>query len=254
MKSSQIGVQLYTLRDETARDMVGTLRRVAEIGYGAVEFAGYGNAAPREIRDTLDGEGMTAIGAHVAFVDLETRPLQVLADSALLGCEAVVVPSVPDTWTRTPSDVGRLAERLNSLGELCLAEGLRLAYHNHADEFRPLGASTAWELLAAETGPEAVELELDLYWAAYAGADPVALIRDHGDRIGLLHVKDLAADDRGSDAPVGEGRLDWQGILAAAEGSAVRWYIVEQDEPDGAFESIERSLSNIRRLAGLPAA
>ncbi|MDQ3871602.1 MAG: sugar phosphate isomerase/epimerase, partial [Chloroflexota bacterium] len=204
MKSAQIGVQLYTVREETARDMAATLRRVAEIGYGAAEFAGWGSVLPREIREVLDAEGIRAIGAHVPFVDLETRPLQVLAECAIVGCEWVVVPSVPEGWRSSPQQVGRLAGRLNSLGELCRAEGLRLAYHNHAVEFAPLEspgvdsdatAQTAWETLVAETSRELVDLELDVYWAAFAGRAPHEVLGATGGRVRLLHMKDMAADE-----------------------------------------------------------
>lgn len=261
MKSAQIGLQLYTVREETARDMPSTLRRIAEIGYGAVEFAGWGSSLPRDIREVLDGEGITAIGAHVPFVDLETRPLQALAECAIVGCEWVVVPSVPEGWRSSPEQVARLAERLNSLGELCRTEGLRLAYHNHDVEFMPLdgaggadGGTTAnaWEILAAQTSAELVDLELDLYWAAFAGREPEEVLRAGGDRIRLLHMKDMAADDGRSDAPVGEGTLAWPAVLEAAERTGVAWYIVEQDDPNDAFADVERSLRNLRRLGGLP--
>jgi hypothetical protein len=97
---------------------------------------------------------------------------------------------------------------------------------------------------------DAVDLELDLYWVARGGKDPESLIREHGARIRLVHAKDLAADGE-HDAPVGEGTLDWPGIVSAAAESAVRWYIVEQDEPADAFADLERALRNLRRLGGL---
>ncbi len=261
MKSAQIGVQLYTVREETARDMAATLRRVAEIGYGAAEFAGWGSVLPREIREVLDAEGIRAIGAHVPFVDLETRPLQALAECAIVGCEWVVVPSVPEGWRSSPEQVARLAERLNSLGELCRAEGFRLAYHNHEVEFVPLeGASgpdpgdrpIAWDILVAETSSELVALELDLYWAAFAGREPQDVLSAAGGRVSLLHMKDMAADEARPDAPVGEGSLSWPAVLEAAEQARVDWYIVEQDDPKDAFADVERSLRNLRRLSGLP--
>jgi sugar phosphate isomerase/epimerase len=253
MKSSQIGVQLYTVREATAQDMVGTLSRLAGIGYGAVEFAGFGNASPRQIRTVLEAEGITAIAAHVQLVDLETRPMQALAECELLGCEWVVVPSVGESWLASVEDVERLAERLNSLGRLCHAEGLKLAFHNHAQEFQALEGTTPWEILRHETSPDLVDLELDLYWAAYAGVRPDLALRESPGRIKLVHAKDMAdAGPQAPDAPVGEGTLPWPEILEAAETAGVSWYIVEQDEPADAFADLERSLHNLRRLAGLP--
>jgi sugar phosphate isomerase/epimerase len=240
------------MREQTARDMPGTLRRLAEIGYGAVEFAGFGSASPTEIRQVLDDEGIVAIGAHVALVDLETRLHQALGECQILGCEYAVVPWVPESWRASPADVSRLCERLNALGELCRAEGIRLGYHNHGDEFLRIDGTTAWEILVQETSPELVDLELDLYWAAYAGVDPAEVLRRDRNRVRLVHAKDMARDGD-HDAPVGEGRLDWDGILDAA-GDEVRWYIVEQDDPGDAFPAVERALRNLRSLSGLPTA
>ncbi|HEV8516128.1 MAG TPA: sugar phosphate isomerase/epimerase [Candidatus Limnocylindrales bacterium] len=253
MRSSQIGLQLYTVREQTASDMIGTLRRVAEIGYGAVEFAGWGNTTPRDILHVLEAEGVTAIGAHVALVDLETRPMQVLAECEIVGCRWVVVPWVPDSWRATSADASRLAARLNDLGELCQAEGMRLAYHNHEAEFGRLEEGTVWETLIAETWPDLVDLELDAYWASVAGQDPEIVLRQSMDRVRLMHVKDRAPGLEMRDTPVGQGTLPWKPIIEEAEISGVEWFIVEQDEPADALKDIETSLFNLRRIAGLPA-
>ncbi|HEV8053333.1 MAG: sugar phosphate isomerase/epimerase [Chloroflexi bacterium] len=265
MKSSQIGLQLYTVREAAGRDMVGTIRRIGELGYGAVELAGYGNAAPREIRTALDGEGIVVAGVHVPFVDLEIRPMQVLGECQLLGAEYAVIPSVPDSWRESGDAVRRLGERLDSVGRLCEAEGLRLAYHNHADEFLPPGAAgpaapsgpasvTTWDLLVRGTSPELVDFELDCYWAAFAGVQPAEAIDQAAGRVRLLHLKDMSADESRADAPVGDGTLPWPAVLESAERAGVRWYIVEQDTPAAPFANVQRSLLNLRQLAGLPLA
>jgi sugar phosphate isomerase/epimerase len=280
MRSSQIGLQLYTVREAAAADMIGTLRRVAEIGYGAVEFAGWGDSSPRDIRQVMESEGIEAIGAHVPLVDLETRPMQTLERAVSVGCEWVVVPSVPESWTRTPEDVSRLSARLNSLGELCRTQSLRLAYHNHAVEFQPLppevepdGAtghedapltadlsspmsaptgSAPWDILRAETWPDLVDLELDLFWSAVGGRDPVLSLRQGGGRAKLIHAKDRSKSEPSRDAPLGDGSLPWPELLEVGDEGGVHWWIVEQDDPADAFKDIETSLLNLRRLAGLP--
>jgi sugar phosphate isomerase/epimerase len=276
MRSSQIGLQLYTVREAAAADMLGTLRRVAEIGYGAVEFAGWGDSSPRDIRQVMDAEGIGAIAAHVPLVDLETRPMQTLERAVTVGCRWVVVPSVPESWTRTAADVSRLSSRLNSLGELCRAENLRLAYHNHAVEFQalppepdtdsdnataddllsplsgPAESSTAWDILRAETWPDLVDLELDLFWSAVGGRDPVLSLRQGAGRAKLVHAKDRSKSVPSRDAPLGEGSLAWEALLEAGDAGGVEWWIVEQDDPADAFRDVETSLLNLRRLAGLP--
>ena len=250
MSSLPIALQLYTLREATARDMPAALRRVAAIGYHAVEFAGWGNAAPRDIRHALAGEGIRPVAAHVPLEDLERRRSATLDACLTVGVARVVIPSVPARWTADPDGVRRLCARLDELGAAVRAEGLRLAYHNHDVECRPLpDGSSPWSVLVERTDRELVDLELDLYWAAYAGADPVDTLRASGGRARLLHAKDISADASRQDEPVGEGVLPWPALLAAGVEQGVEWYIVEQDRPRDPFADVERSLVNLRRLA-----
>ena len=107
-----------------------------------------------------------------------------------------------------------------------------------------------WDVLVRETDPELVHLELDLYWIKYGGADPETVLRDVGDRVSLVHLKDMAPDDTRSDLPVGEGTMPWNSLLEAADAAGVEWYIAEQDNPRDALEDVRTSLRNLRGLAG----
>ncbi|HEX6291917.1 MAG TPA: sugar phosphate isomerase/epimerase [Herpetosiphonaceae bacterium] len=244
MKIDQVAVQLYTLRDLTASDMLGTLRQLAQIGYRAVELAGYGNTTPQAIRAELDTLGMRAAAAHVRLDQLEQADGAVEALKTI-GCEYVVVPWVGEEHRGSVAQVRELAEQLNRTARRLAQHGLRLAYHNHQFEFAPLDGTTMWDLLVAETDPALVDFELDVYWAAYADQDPLALIERHGARLPLLHLKDRAADEE-RDAPVGQGTLPWEPILAA---SRARWYIVEQDHPRAPLADVAHSLRYLRGLA-----
>jgi len=250
MRRDQISLQLYTVREETARDMPATLRKVSEIGYPAIEFAGYGNLTPRDLKTILDDLGLRTSGVHVSIESWETDPEAVLADMQALDCTHAVVPMAPPERRKDEASVARLAEDLNRWGELCRREGVTLSYHNHDFEFAPLGESTMWDVLVRETDPELVGLELDLYWIKYAGTDPEAVLRDVGDRVSLVHLKDMAPDDTLSDLPVGEGTLPWHMLLEAADAAGVEWYIAEQDNPNDALEDVRTSLQYLRRLAG----
>jgi sugar phosphate isomerase/epimerase len=238
MKTEHIAVQLYTLRELTAKDMLGTLRQLAEIGYRAVEFAGYGDATPATIRATLDELGMRGIAAHIRLDQLEQNGNEVAEQMQALGCEYVVVPWIGEEHRGNVEQVRALAERLNRAGQRLAEQGLRLGYHNHQFEFAPLDGTTMWELLVAETDPALVDFELDVYWAAFAERDPIPLIEQHNARLPLLHLKDRATDDR-PDAPLGDGTLPWEQILAASQ---ARWHIVEQDHPRDPLEDVTRSL------------
>lgn len=126
-------------------------------------------------------------------------------------------------------------------------------YHNHDAEFAEVAGVTVWERLVTATDPGAVDFELDLYWAAYGGADPADLLRRHAERIPLLHAKDMSPHGEGGerrDAPVGSGTLDWDAIIDA-RGDEDRWYIVEQDTPDDPFADVATSLGFLERRAAV---
>jgi sugar phosphate isomerase/epimerase len=249
MRRDQISLQLYTVREETARDMPDTLRKVSEIGYPAVEFAGYGGLTPQEVKTILDDLGLRASGAHVPIDSWETNPKAVIADMHTLDCVHAIVPMVPREQRGEEASVARLAENLNRWGEMCRQDGVILSYHNHDFEFAPLAETTMWEVLVRETDPDLVHLELDLYWIKYAGTDPETVLKDVGDRVSLLHLKDMAPDDTLSDLPVGEGTMPWPGLLQAADAAGVEWYIAEQDNPRDALQDVSTSLQHMRSLA-----
>ena len=249
MRRDQISLQLYTLREHTARDMPGTLRSLAEIGYSAVEFAGYGGFSPLDLRPDLDGLGIRVSGAHVPYDSWESDPDAVLADMRALGCTNAIVPITPPELRQDADSISTLAGNFNRWGELCHSEGITFSYHNHDFEFAPLGGTTLWDRLIRETDPELVHLELDLYWAEYGGADPDAMLRELGDRISLVHLKDMAPDGTRADLPVGEGDMPWPKLLETADAAGVDWYVVEQDNPRDALEDVRTSLRNLEQMA-----
>ena len=217
MRRDQIALQLYTVREQTTKDMLGTLRSLADMGYGAVEFAGYGGVPAGDLRAALDELGLTAAGAHVPLEDWGPDPGRVIADLNTLGCRHATVPIMAPQHREDDPAVARFAAELNRLGEACEPEGIRFSYHNHDFEFARSGDATLWEVLTRETDPRLVGLELDLYWARYAGVDPEGLLESVADRVSLLHLKDMAPDEERSDAPVGEGTMPWDRLLAAGD-------------------------------------
>jgi sugar phosphate isomerase/epimerase len=235
MRKDQIALQLYTLREASKQDFIATLRKVAELGYRAVEPAGLYNVPAADVRATLDELGVRVISAHVPLDSLESNFAGTIADVQALGSPYVTVPFVAEARRATAADVSALAATLNELGQQARDSGLQLAYHHHAFEFAPLDSGTMWDILTAETDPGLVALQLDVFWAARGGKDPAALIAQHADRVRMLHLKDLGADGS-SDVPAGTGSLDWDGILAAARAANVEWYICEQDNPGDAVE------------------
>ncbi|HZF67535.1 MAG TPA: sugar phosphate isomerase/epimerase [Gemmatirosa sp.] len=249
-----LGVQLYTVRAAMQQDFEGTLARLAAIGFAEVEFAGYFGRDPRAVRATLDRVGLRAPSAHVPIADVRTRLPQVLDAARVVGHEWVVVPwldaaergKTADTWRR-------LADELTAAGRRVREAGMRLAYHNHDFELQPVDGQLPLELLLRGTDPALVDFELDLYWATFAGQDPLEWFARHPGRFAMLHLKDSAGPPDHRMTAVGAGRIDFARILARRGEAGTRHVFVEHDEPADAFASVRASHDHLARLA-VPAA
>src|SRR3989440_4307648 len=246
MATVPVALQLYTVRDESARDFAGTLRRVAQIGYTAVEFAGYGGLAANEMQALLRETGLRAASTHVGLAALEADLDHEIDYCLAIGCQYLVLPWLDQRW-RGADAMRALAPRLNELGRRCRERGVVFSYHNHEFEFARSDGRYLLDQLLDATDPALVVLELDVYWAAYAGADPAAYLRQRAGRVPLVHLKDMAADR--SFTEVGDGTLDLPEIFTAAEIGGARWYIVEHDRPSmPSLESARRALQNLRGM------
>jgi sugar phosphate isomerase/epimerase len=251
VRDDQIALQLYTVRRDLASDLEGTLRAVAEAGYTAVEVAGLPPVDPARLAGLLEDNGLRVAAAHESLDALRTEAAAVLERLTSLGCPRVVVPFLAEADRATVADTRRTAAELATIAGTVGDHGLRLAYHNHNFEFAPLDGTTVWDVLLDELPADRVDIELDVFWAAYAGEDPVARIRALAGRVRLLHMKDLGDDRR--DYPPGEGSLPFEAIVAAGREAGVEWYIVEQDEPRDALNDIVRGLRHLEGLAAAPA-
>jgi sugar phosphate isomerase/epimerase len=244
MNKLQVALELYTVRDETRRDFAGTLRRVAQIGYAGVEFAGYGNLSSQEMSALLAETRLRVAGTHLGLDALQGPQLDASIRYCLdIGCPIIVLPSLANEW-RTREGMQALAPRLNAIGRQCQEYGITFAYHNHDFEFTRVDGVYLLDYLLQATDPSLVKIELDVYWAAYAGVDPVSYLQAHADRVALVHLKDMAADR--SMTEVGKGILDMQHICAFAQVRGL-WGIVEHDHPQiPALESARISLEYFR--------
>ena len=197
----------------------------------------------------MDDLGLRASGAHVPLDAWASDPASVIADMHAIGSSHAIVPMAPSERRGDEESVRRLAEDFNRWGELCRAEGLIFSYHNHDFEFARLGETTMWDVLVRETDPALVRFELDLYWIRYGGSDPESVLRGVGDRVSLVHLKDMAPDDTRSDLPVGEGTMLWPQLLKTADELGVEWFVAEQDNPRDAMEDVEISLRTMQNLS-----
>ena len=229
MAKPQVALQLYTVREELRKDFVGTLKAVAEIGYPAVQLAGYGGLSSGELKRALDDLGLKVAGSHVDLEALESQPDREIAYCLDVGTPDVVIPAMPQEWRESKEGYGRLAEAMNRIGARCMDLGARLSYHNHAFELVEFDGQRALDLLLGWADPGLVKWEPDVYWLAYGKADPAAYLRTYAGRVPLVHVKDMTPGPNPTYAEVGEGVLDWPAIFAAAEAGGAEWYVVEQD-------------------------
>ncbi|MEO6893064.1 MAG: sugar phosphate isomerase/epimerase [Ktedonobacteraceae bacterium] len=246
MNTTSVALELYTVRDETARDFAGTLRRVAEMGYPAVEFAGYGGLTSKEMAALLAETGLRAVATHVGLAVLEQDLEAAISYCLEIGCSLLVIPWLAPEL-RNAASIRSLAPRFNEMGRRCREHGVTFGYHNHDFEFQQSDGEYLLDILLKETDPALVTLELDVYWAAYAGVDPIAYLRRYAGRVPLVHLKDMSADRTYTE--VGDGLLDIAGICKAGQESGVQWYAVEHDQPRmPSLESARRSLENLRRM------
>ncbi len=248
MSTIPVALQLYTVRDDVERDLEGTLRQVAEIGYAGVEFAGYADRKAAELKSLLAELNLRPAGGHVPIDQLESDLDRVIEFALELGNPYIVCPWIPEERREEKSDWLAIAQLFNSVGEKCKQNGLTFCYHNHSFEFEKFGDTYALDLLFGATKLQLVKAELDTYWIKHGGADPVEYLRCYAGRCPLLHIKDMADDEERSFAEVGEGILDWSAIFDAAEAGGLDWYIVEQDTCSGPpLESARLSFENLRK-------
>jgi sugar phosphate isomerase/epimerase len=259
-----IGLQLYTVGAAARKDLKGTLTRVAAAGYQTVELAGlYGNS-PQAMRKAADDAGLKYTSIHIQPKSSNgepgfDQPPEVLAASMqVLGLADVVLPMflMPAHLPKPDAKSGGYAGYLDQIGPLITADdwketatflntkgtalqrvGLRLSYHNHNVEFRPIGDTCGLEILLENTDPKVVHFEMDVGWVAAGGADPIKILEHRKGRFKMMHVKDLMATTKTNyamqqdPAEVGNGMLPWTKILDVAYATGVRKFYVEQEPP-----------------------
>jgi sugar phosphate isomerase/epimerase len=237
-----IGIQIYTLRNEIEQDGVeAVLEKVAAAGYKWIEPFGYEgrkflNKTPGEFKQILSKLGITAPSVHsVTEVsssggkDAIIDQMKVTAEDAMaIGAEYLVWAYLKEEDRQSMDDYRRHIETWNKFGEVCKEAGIQFAYHNHDFEFKEFDGLKAYDVIMRETDPDLVKFELDLYWITKSGNDPVDYFKKDPGRFHLWHVKDMYPEDEHF-APVGKGKIDFKKIFDARETSGMKYFFVEQD-------------------------
>ena len=250
MTRSKLAATLYTLRAYTKApwDITRTLKKVRSIGYESVQLSGLGPIDPSELKTILDGEGLSVCATHVSYERLEKELDVVVEEHRLWGCRHIAIGSLPEAY-REDDGFSRFAKESHEVSGQLKKAGMTFSYHNHNWELERIDGRTGLDILVEESDPS-LYFEIDTYWIQAGGGDPASWIRRVKDRAPLVHLKDMTVSERKPVmAEVGEGNLNWDGILEACRESNVEWYIVEQDwcERDP-FESIAISLRNLKEL------
>ena len=247
-KLDRIGLQLYTVRDEAARDLPATLERIAGIGYRDVEFAGYHGHTPAQIRDLLTRNNLRAPSAHVPIATLRGDWKKALDEAKLIGHEFVTIPWLDNAGRMTADDWKRIAAEFNRGAAEAKTAGLRFAYHNHDFEFRRTGDVVPFDVLLSETDPALVTFEMDIYWLVKAGHDPLDYFTRFPNRFPMVHAKDSAGPPEHVMVDVGAGTIDFRTVLGQGMKAGVIHVFVEHDRPADAFGSIASSYRHLSQL------
>lgn len=249
-----VGLELYSVRDELKKDLFGTVRAVARMGYEVVEFfAPYHEWEPpyaKQVRTLLDDLRITCPSTHNSATVFTPEGLKKAIElNRILGSTTIVMASAGRGVTGVDGWKG-VAGRLSEASETLRPLGMRAGFHNHAIEFNAIDGTRPMDVLAANT-PKDMVLQLDVGTCVQAGADPVAWINANPGRIRSIHCKDWApGEDKGYRVLVGEGAAPWPGIIEAAEATGgVEHYLIEQEGSRySALETAERCLANWKKL------
>ncbi len=287
--SKDIGIQLYSLAKPLSDDFLGTLKKLSGFGYKNIEFAGpyyfstqqeiennplvsimgltgygYYGFTPKEIRNILDDLGMKSTSAHIADQTLNHSMDEAITAAVTIGQKYLLSPMFIGN---SLDDYKAAAETYNTFGEKCKSAGIQYGYHTHSQEFAEYKGGTPFEILVTHTDPELVTFELDLFWAAVAGVNPVELIATYPGRVKLLHIKEMAREidkvyntnepftnlDIGrklfeNQTVVGDGIIDFLYILKEVQFAGIEYLIIESDFPKEPMRFAEQSISNLQDI------
>lgn len=255
--AKQTGLQLYSLRREFAKDVPGTLAKVKQFGITNIETAGNYGMPVEKFRQELDKAGLKPVSAHFGYDRLRDDLEGVIKEAKALGVSYVATAWIPHKKAFTIEECQRAVNDFNSWGEKLKASGFQFAYHIHGYEFAPHAGGTLFDHLAAETKPEFVSFEMDVFWVVHGGADPVKLMQKYPNRFALTHLKDMrkgtptgltsgsAPDD--TNVPLGTGQIDFPALLRESQKVGVKYHFIE-DENVGAEQQIPQSLRYLQQV------
>ncbi len=244
----RVGLQLYSVRRECQRDLAGVIAAVAKMGYEGVEFAGYYNHSAKDLRKMLDDNGLVCCGTHISLDALlgDNLPTTIQFNKTL-GNKYLVVSSLPAQYRSSRQAWLNTARLFNKLAEQVKPHAMRVGYHNHSVEFKPIDGQIPWDIFCANTSNDVI-MQLDVGNAMHGGADPLPYIYRYPKRAITVHVKEFSKTN--NKALIGEGDVNWKAFFALCKAvGGTEWYILEQESYAAPpLECVERCLKNLRKM------
>jgi len=259
MRKDRIALQLYSVRDDMQADFYGTLKRVKEMGYSGVEFAGLFGNEPIVVKKMCNDLGLIPLSAHVPFADLMNNMDEVIDCYKSVGCKYIVVPYLTEEFRPGTPGFQTVIDTIQVLGRKLAENGMVLQYHNHDFEFVKLDGEYALDVLYQKAGPDVLQTQIDTCWVNVAGEDPAEYLKKYAGRMPTVHLKDFSGsrsenmyaligidddqvkknDGRFEFRPLGKGKQDFPAIIDAADEGGAEWFIVEQDNPSMGYSAME---------------
>jgi sugar phosphate isomerase/epimerase len=248
----KMGIQLFSVWQYAEKDYLGTVKKLADLGYEGIQFfANFYNTPAAELRSTIDEKGVVPAGSHVGIDQLTEDKLEkTFQYHQTIGNDLIICPGLPREMRDTADAYKKTAETFNQIGEACQKAGFTFGYHNHDFEFDVMDGKTGFDLLFENTDPALVKVELDCYWAAYADQDPLQILSKYEDRVISLHLKDMKLNDgKKMGTEIGTGILDIEKIVEVGKSYGVSWYTVEQEEFEmDPYESLHINATNLKAI------
>jgi len=256
-QEGDIGVELYSFRNQLAKDVPGTLMKIRKMGFSVVEGGSTYGMQPEEFKGLLDEIGLRMVSIGADFNELADNPEGVAARAKLFGAQFVVCFWVPHEGKFTEEDAKKAIEVFNHAGRILKEKGFSLCYHPHGYEFLPWQQGTLFDYMVQELNPEFCNFEMDVFWIKHPGQDPVALLKKYPDRFLLMHLKDrepgtqgnqLGQADVESNVTLGKGDIDIKAIMQEARKiNNIKHYFIE-DESSRSEDQVPQSLAFLKKL------
>ncbi|MBV9469496.1 MAG: sugar phosphate isomerase/epimerase [Abitibacteriaceae bacterium] len=248
MSKIPIGLQLYSIREDAAKDLPGVLKAVAQMGYDGVEFAGYYGHSAQDIRKMLDDNGLKCCGTHTGLNTLTGDELQRTVEfNKTLGNPYLIVPGLPQERTNSRAAWLETAQIFNDIAQKLESQEMQTGYHNHHTEFTPLDGEMPWDTFFGNTRQDVI-MQLDTGNALHGAADPTPFLERYPGRAITVHLKEHSATN--DKALIGEGDVNWDVVFKLCEDKGnTKWYIVEQESyAYPPLECVDRCLQKLREM------